>query len=53
MSGFSVAKEKKVSFDDIVYITKSPEKKIRSALCSLLEEEFIIYRKGHYISHKK
>ncbi|HEY4515592.1 MAG TPA: hypothetical protein VJH67_00155 [Candidatus Paceibacterota bacterium] len=48
-----IGKEKKVSFDDIVYITKSPEKKIRSALSSLMEEEFIIYRKGHYISHKK
>ncbi len=48
-----IEKEESISFDDIVYITKSPTRKISSALTSLIDEEFIVYRKGKYISHNK
>jgi hypothetical protein len=48
-----IEKEERVSLDDIVYITRSPERRINSALTSLMEEEFIVYRHGYYTSHKK
>lgn len=42
-----------VTFEDIVYITKSPERKIHSSLESLISDGFVVYRKGRYFSHKK
>ncbi|MBI4158111.1 MAG: hypothetical protein HY505_00600 [Candidatus Yanofskybacteria bacterium] len=48
-----IEKEESISFDDIVYITKSPTKKITSALSSLINEEFVVFREGKYISHRK
>ena len=48
-----IEKRNRISFDDIVYITRSPEKKILSSLSSLMEEGFVSLRKGYYSSHKK
>lgn len=48
-----IEKEEGISFDDIVYITKSPTRKISSALASLIDEEFVAYRRGKYVSHNK
>jgi len=48
-----IEKEHKLSFEDIVYITRSPEKKIISSLSSLVREGFVTLNKGRYISHKK
>lgn len=48
-----IEEEKSISFEDIVYITKSPTRKISSALTSLIDEEFVVYRKGKYVSHNK
>src|SRR5665811_1677714 len=43
-----IENEEKVSFDDIVYITRSPARKINDSLASLVDEEFIVFRKGYY-----
>lgn len=48
-----IEKKDRVSFEDIVYITRSPEKKIISALSSLTKEGFVCFREGYYFSHKK
>lgn len=53
ISLLNIIKKEKVTFEDIVYLTKSPSKKIHSSLKSLIGEGFIIYREGHYFSHKK
>lgn len=53
ISLLSLIEKKKVTFDDIVYITKSPEKRIHFSLESLISEGFVVYRKGRYFSHKK
>lgn len=45
--------EKSVTFDRIVYITKSPARRINDSLSSLINEEFVVFRKGYYSSHKK
>lgn len=48
-----IEKKDRVSLEDIVYITRSPEKKIISSLSSLMKEGFVRFRKGYYFSHKK
>ena len=48
-----IEKRDHVSFDDIVFITKSPEKKILSALSSLMGEGFVSFRSGYYFSDRK
>jgi len=48
-----IENEERVSFEDIVYITKSPARKINDSLLSLIDEEFVVFRKGHYFSQKK
>lgn len=48
-----IQSEEKFSFEQIVYITKSPERKIHSALLTLMEDNFISFRKGYYFSHNK
>jgi len=48
-----IENQEKVSFEDIVYITKSPARKINDSLMSLIGDEFVVFRKGHYFSHKK
>lgn len=48
-----IEKEEAISLKDIVYITKSPEKKVNSSLSSLMEEGFVVYREGKYFSDKK
>ncbi len=48
-----IEKKDRVSFDDIVYITRSPEKKILSSLSSLMGEGFISFRSGYYFSDRK
>jgi len=53
ISLLNLIEKEEVTFDDIVYITKSPEKKIHSSLESLMSEGFVIYREGRYFSHKK
>lgn len=42
-----------VSFEDIVYITKSSARKVNSSLELLLEEGLVKTRKGKYKSHRK
>lgn len=41
------------TLDEIVYITKSPGKKVHSSLDSLIKEGFVTFREGKYFSHKK
>lgn len=53
ISLLSLIEKKKITFDDIVYITRSPKKRVRSSLESLISEGFVVYRKGQYFSHKK
>ncbi len=53
ISLLSLIEKEEITFDDIVYLTKSSGKKIHSSLESLINEGFIIYREGHYFSHKK
>ncbi len=48
-----IEKEEMVSFEDIVYITRSPERKILSSLSSLIDEGFVTLQRGRYVSHKK
>lgn len=48
-----IEKEDRISLEDIVYITKSPSNKVSSSLSSLINEDFITFRKGYYFSHKK
>lgn len=48
-----IEKKDRLSFNDIVYITKSPKKKIFSSLSALMEEGFIRLRSGYYFSHTK
>lgn len=48
-----IQKKEHVSFDDIIYITRSPERKVLSSLSSLINAGFVSFRKGYYSSHKK
>lgn len=48
-----IEKNERVTFDDIVFITKSPTAKINHSLASLMDEQFVVYREGHYVSNKK
>ena len=48
-----IEKEEEVSFEDIVYITRSPERKILSSLSSLMDEGFVALQQGRYVSHTK
>ena len=48
-----IEKNRSVSVEDIVYLTRSAKKKIDCSLSVLQNEKLIIYRQGKYFSHKK
>jgi len=48
-----IEEESNISFDDIIFLTRSPKSKVKTTLKLLESESLIIYREGKYYSNEK